>query len=296
MLRYRSTSRRVFEVINIGLFTLFIVMIVLPFLNVIAISLSGYQAVSHSRVTIYPVDFSLDGYRTIVTNLYFLRAMGNSVLLTVVNTTLVIVIALLAGYALANKHFVGRRVVFMIFLVPMYFSGGLIPTYILIANWLHLVNNRLAMILPVVTNVFYIIVFRNTITQLPQEIMDSGEIDGANDYTILFRLVFPVMLPMVTAFTIFSAVAYWNEWFGSLLYMQDINKWTLQFRLRDILINANLRDDPTNPIRARVDPNSVHPQILRMAALIVTIVPIALVYPFLQRYFIHGIIVGAVKG
>jgi putative aldouronate transport system permease protein len=178
----------------------------------------------------------------------------------------------------------------------MYFSGGLIPTYILIANWLHLVNNRLALILPVITNVFYIIVLRNTIAQLPQELIDSGEIDGANDYTILFRLVLPVILPMVTAFTIFSAVAYWNEWFGALLYMQDINKWTLQFRLRDILINSNLRDDPTNPIRARIGTNQVHPQNLRMAALIVTILPIALIYPFLQRFFIHGIIVGAVKG
>ncbi|NSW91443.1 MAG: carbohydrate ABC transporter permease [Firmicutes bacterium] len=295
MIIYKSPSRIAFEILNYSLFTIFCILIIIPFINVISISLSDYDHIVRGEVSLLPKGFNINGYLMIITNAYFIRSIIITAGLTIINTSLIIVNALMAAYALANKHFIGKKLVTYYYLVTMYFGGGLIPTYILIANWLNLSNNLLALILPSITNVFYIIVFRNAIVQLPKDIMDSAEIDGANNFTVLFKIVIPLIIPMIMAFVIFSAVAYWNEWFGSMLYIRDNRNWTLQYRLRNLLINTELADDPNNPLRIRsVLP--VHPQNLRMAALMVTILPIVIIYPFLQKYFIHGVIVGAVKG
>lgn len=295
MIRYKSTSRHIFELINYTIFILFCTIIIIPFINVISISLSSYDATLAGKVTLYPIGFNTKAYARILTNALFRRSMLITICLTVFNTTNVIIFSLLAGYALANKHFIGKKVVTYYFLITMYFSGGLIPTYILISNWLRLSNNLLALMLPSITNVFYIIVFRNAISQLPKDLMDSAEIDGAGEFTVLFQIVLPLILPMVTAFLIFSAVGYWNEWFGCMIYIRNNRNWTLQYRLRDLLVRAELQDDPNNPFLIRRD-DQTHPMNLKMAALMVTIIPIIIIYPFVQKFFIHGVIVGAVKG
>jgi putative aldouronate transport system permease protein len=173
----------------------------------------------------------------------------------------------------------------------MFFSGGLIPSFLLVNN-LGLSNTYLALILPGLISPFYIIVYKNVIDQLPKEIMESAEIDGAGEFSLLFRIVLPLVLPMTMAFVIFSAVAYWNEWFGVLLYIKDKSMWTLQFQLRGILSFARLEDTTINPPGLQL----IHPDNLKMAALMLTTLPIIIVYPFLQKYFIKGQFVGAVKG
>jgi ABC-type glycerol-3-phosphate transport system permease component len=182
----------------------------------------------------------------------------------------------------------------MYLIVPMYFGGGLVPFYLLV-NTLGLNNTYWALILPSVINIFYIIVFRNQINQLPQELLESAEMDGASEMRILLNIILPLVLPMAMAFVVFSAVAYWNEWFNVLIFIRDKSMWTLQFQLRDILSNARLIDEGTNQAMIKngfqIDPNN-----LKMAALMLTVLPILVVYPFVQKYFIHGQLVGAVKG
>jgi putative aldouronate transport system permease protein len=293
-MRYKSGSRKVFEVFNYTLFIIFCISILVPFLNAIAISLSSSQAVVKGAIGIWPVGFNLEAYKKLVSSFQFLRTIGNTVFLTSVNTFLVILISLAAAYALANKHIIGKRFFFVFILIPMYFSGGLIPTYLLINN-LGLNNTYGALILPAIVNIFYIIVFKNSIDQLPKELLESAEIDGASEPRILFKIILPLILPMVMAFVVFSAVAYWNEWFGVLLYIRDKHLWTLQFQLRDILINASLADAETQKAIVQNAP-LINPENLKMAALMLTILPIIVIYPFVQKYFIHGQLVGAVKG
>jgi len=272
----------------------FCISILVPFLNAVSISLSSYAEVTQGNIGIWPRGFNVDGYRKLIANDLFLRSFLNTVFITAVNTVLVIFIALCAGFALAHKRMVGRRVVFYYYLVTMFFNGGLIPTF-LIVNAVGITNTYWALILPSVCNVFYIIIFKNVIDQLPRDLLESAEIDGAGEFLTLLRIVLPLVLPMTAAFTVFSAVAYWNEWFNVLIYIRNEKLWTLQYHLRDILVDTisvnKIAQDAMIQGQERV-----HPENIKMAALMITVLPIVAVYPFVQKYFIHGQLVGAVKG
>lgn len=291
---YNSLSRRIFVVFNYIFFLLLSLSILLPFFNTIAISMSSHTAIVKGGIGIWPQGFNIDGYKMLMGNAQFVRTIINSIALTCVNTFLVITISLATGYALANKHIIGKNIIFYYIIVPMYFSGGLIPTY-LVVNYVGLNGSYLALILPNIVSMFYMIVFKNSIEQLPRELLESAEIDGASEPTILVKIIFPLILPMAMAFVVFSAVQYWNEWFGVLLYIREEKMWTLQYQLRSLLVSARLTDAQTSAAMetggARVNPEN-----LKMAALMITVLPIIAVYPFVQKYFIHGQLVGAVKG
>lgn len=290
----KSNSRKLFEVFNYILFTLFCISIIIPFLNTIAISLSNADAVTRKLVGIWPIGLNTAAYKKLAVNLQFWRTFGNTVFLTVVNTTLVIVNALCAAYALANKYLIGKKIIMNYILIPYYFGGGLIPTYLLINN-LGLNNSYLALILPSITSIYYIIVFRNLMAQLPQELVESAELDGASQPRILFNIIIPLIMPTIAAFIVFSAVANWNEWFGCMIYISDKKRWTLQYQLRDILVNANIMN-PDLEKEMATGTVPIHPENLKMAALMLTILPIIIVYPFVQKYFMSGVLVGAIKG
>jgi putative aldouronate transport system permease protein len=262
---------------------------------VAAVSLSSKSAILKNQVTIFPVELYTRAYDIILSSRLFFTSLTNTVLLTVVNTLVAIVIAVSAAYALANKHFLGMRTALVYTLIPLYLSGGLIPFY-LIVNSYGLNNTRLALMLPYLVDPFLIIVFRNAIVRLPQEIMESAEVDGASEFTILFRIVFALIIPMVAAFTIISAVFYWNMWFPVLIFIRDKWKWTLQYMLRDIYTNPLIGGGQLDVGNIVEDLENILPQNLINAAIVGTVLPVVIIYPFLQRYFIHGVIVGAVKG
>lgn len=294
MLQYRSPSRIVFNVLNYTFFIVFSISIIVPFVNAIAISLSDYNAVMTGKIGLLPVNFNLLAYKKLVANYLFIHSILNTVFLTVVNTILGVTVALCAAYALAHKQFIGRKIAFNYILITMYFSGGLIPTYLLVRG-IGLGNTYWALILPGMVSTFYIIIYKNMIDQLPKEIMESAEMDGAGEFSLLFKIVLPLVLPMTMAFVIFSAVAHWNEWFGVLLYIKDKDKWTLQFQLREIMSSG--LSNTARDLEVAANPGQqLHSENLKMAALMVTVLPIICVYPFLQRFFIHGQFVGAVKG
>lgn len=293
-MHYRSTSRKVFEYFNYAFFTLFSITILVPFFNAIAVSLSTYDAVAEGVVGLIPKGFNIDSYTALTNNYTFVRSFINTICLTIINTAQVIILSVCTGYALTRPNLVGKNVIFMYILITMFFNGGLIPTYLLV-NSLGISNTYLALILPSFASVFYIIVFKNVIDRLPKDLIDAAEMDGAGEFSILFKVIFPMVLPMTAAFTIFSAVGYWNEWFNVLLYIRDSSMWTLQYQLRNILVNSNLSYDP-NQGSLTNSYQPIHPDNLKMAALMITILPIISIYPFVQKYFIHGQLVGAVKG
>ena len=293
MVQYRTPSRIIFQFFNYSFFIVFCISILVPFINALAMSFSSYEAVLTGKVYLWPKGFQTDAYMKLIANYTFLRSFVNTVVLTVIQTVLSVGISLCAAYALAHKHFLGRKTAFYFILVTMYFSGGLIPTYLLVMG-LGLGNTYWAIILPGLVMPFYIIIYKNMIDQLPKELMESAEIDGAGEFSLLFKIVLPLVLPMTMAFVIFSAVGYWNEWFSVLLYIKDKSMWTLQFQLREIL-DSGLSNQNTNAM-ITVDLAERYNENLKMAALMTTILPIIIIYPFLQKYFIHGQFVGAVKG
>ncbi len=244
-------------------------------------------------IGLIPRGLTFSAYERIIFNRQFVRTFFNTVFLTVVKTALVIVISLAAGYALSSKYLIGKKIMMTYFLIPMYFSGGLIPTYLLIQG-IGLNNSYGAIILPTAVNIFYTIVFKNMITQLPAELIESAEIDGASQPVLLFKIIIPLILPTIAAFIVFSSVAYWNEWFSVMIYIRDKEKWTLQYQLREILLSASLMD--SEAAKDIANPNQVYSEALKMAALMITILPIVAVYPFVQKYFMSGVLVGAVKG
>lgn len=291
----KSKARMIFEIINYTFFTLFCISILVPFINAVAISLSSYKANVAGGIGLWPVDFDPEAYMRLIVNPQFTDTFRNTVFITVVNTVCAIGISLAAGYALANDKLAGRKIVVAYFMIPMYFSGGIIPTYLLVNNQLRLTNNFLALILPNIVSIFYIIIFRNMIRRMPKELLESAEIDGATQFRVLGSIIFPLIIPTVAAFIVFSAVEYWNEWFNCMLYIRKKNMWTLQYQLRDILISARLLNSGTDA--GLVDSQElVHSESLKMAALMITILPIIVVYPFVQKYFMSGVLVGAVKG
>jgi len=294
MMRDRSLSSRLFDAVNYLLFTLFCISVLVPFINALAISLSSHDAAMLGKVGLWPDGFHWEAYERLAYSKQFVRTFLNTVFLTIINTTLVIVLSLAAAYAMAHKHLIGRGFLFIVLIVPMYFSGGLIPFFLLV-NKLGMGNTYWALVLPNIINIFYIIIFRNQINQLPQELIESAEIDGASEFRTLLHIIMPLVLPMTMAFVIFSAVAYWNEWFNVLIFIRDKELWTLQFQLRDILTSATLKDSELQKTLINNDA-LIHPNNLKMAALMLTVLPIIVVYPFVQKYFIHGQLVGAVKG
>lgn len=295
MIQRRNLSRTIFSVCNYIFMVLISVSILIPFLNCFALSLSSYDAIKRGAVGLWPVGFNMKAYAEILDDMYFMRNFCNTVFLTVINTCALIAIALLAGYALQSKYCKHQKLKTLYILIPMYFGGGLIPSYILINTWLNLRDNYLALILPAIVSPFLIIIFRNNIANLPKEMSESAELDGASDYTVLTKILMPLILPTVIAFIIFNAVGYWNEWFNCMLYIQSPEKFTLQYKLRSILNTAALQTTQGKQLGVSIE-KMLHPQNIKMASLLVTIIPIMLIYPFLQRYFIHGVIVGALKG
>lgn len=292
----RSLGDKIFDVINYSLMIILAIVTLYPFLYVLAVSLNDPFDTIKGGITIFPRIFTLDNYKEIFNYPMIGQATLISVLRTLIGTITGVLSTAMVGYVLSRRDFFANKFITTLFIITMYVGGGLVPEYLLIRG-LGLMNNFLVYILPGLINPFNIIIIRAYIDQLPYELQESAMIDGANDLIIFFRIIFPLCLPVLATIALFIAVGHWNSWFDTYLYCGG-NKHltTLQFELQKILANAaagstidyysNL--DPTRTMR-------VTPQSLRMAMTIITTLPIIFVYPFLQKYFIKGMTLGAVR-
>lgn len=267
-------------------------MIILPFMNIISLSLSDRDAILSREVFLFPKGINFGAYKIIIKNPLFLRSLANTVGLTIIGTFLAILMTLMVAYSL-TKDFLGKKFVTYFFVITMYFSGGLIPTYLVVTKYLNLRNSYLALILPALINVFYIIVMRSQIENIPSSIVDAAYIDGAGEFRSLFAIVIPLITPTIAAISMFFALAKWNSWFPVMVYTDTKDKWTLQYYLRIVVFSNLLKvEDVTFVPEERQIPE----ENFRMAAIILVALPIVSIYPFVQKYFVKGIISGAVKG
>ena len=262
-----------------------------PFLNVAAYSVSGYNAVLSGRVTFYPIDFTMEAYKQILGKTQIWRAMSTTVKVTLIGTTLSLVLTTFAAYALSQDDLPGRKVITGFILFTMYFGGGLIPTF-LVVKGVGLYDTLGALFIPQSVNVFNFIVMRTFFKNLPESLSEAARIDGASYMQILAKIVLPLSLPIIATMGLFYSVGYWNTYFDALLYIQNPDKYTLQLRLRGLLFGEEL-NSAGNLEGVGMQ---VMTQSLKMATVLVSTLPILVVYPWLQKYFVKGVMVGSVKG
>lgn len=290
-----STSRRVFQVLNALFFVLFTFLCVYPLWYVLIQSLSSGNT---GKAVFLPEGFTLKNYVQVFQMPNVAHAMGVSVLRTVVGTVATVGACMLLGYLFTKEEMPGRKVLYRLLVVTMYVSGGLIPTYLVYKSY-GLLNNFWVYILPGAVSAYYVILIKTFVEQLPKAVEESAMIDGANTLTIFARIILPVSLPIVATIAVYAAVRQWNSWFDNHVYaLTNKNILTLQYMLYKYLNEAEriakeLQEMSTD--MANVD-NLLTPRGVRMTVTMVTVIPVLFIYPFLQRYFIKGIMIGAVKG
>ncbi|NLD88395.1 MAG: carbohydrate ABC transporter permease [Clostridiales bacterium] len=294
-----AKSDRVFFTINY-IFLSFILLIVLyPLIYIVSCSFSNPQAVVAGRVWLFPVQPSLAGYKTIFENSSVMTGYRNTIIYTVAGTTLALLMTILAAYPLSRKDFALGNVLMVIFTFTMYFGGGLIPTYILVTN-LHLSNTRAVMIILGSLSVYNVIVMRTFFrTNIPQELLEAAQVDGYGDYRFLWTIVLPLSKAVIAVITLFYAVGYWNSWFNALIYISDRSKYPLQIVLREILILNKVDAEMLASGQMTTEDIAIKQnmyELLKFSLIIVASLPVLCVYPFIQRYFIKGVMIGAIKG
>lgn len=284
--------------ICLALGMIFVIIITLyPFLNILAISLNNAIDTARGGIHIWPRDFTFANYVEIFgSNDRLLQAFIMSVTRTVVGTVTGILASTMLAYTLSRKDFVFNKPIALLLVLTMFVGGGLIPDYMLIRN-LGLINEFWVYILPMLISAFNVIVIRSFMDNLPVALEESAKIDGANDFTIFVRIVLPLSLPVIATISLFLAVGQWNSWFDTYLYARSNETLTtLQYELMKILDNASTSGSSgVNTHTAKYLANQTNPQSLKMAITIIATVPILLVYPFLQKYFVTGLTLGAVK-
>lgn len=295
-----SLPSRIFDVFNIILFIVLAAIMIIPLWNVLMISLTTQGEYFKRPLVLLPYGFNLDAYKFLFSGITVPRAYGVTAIVTVCGTLLSLLCTSMLAYPLSKSRLMGRKIFTMYLVITMFFSGGLIPSYLLIKNTLGLGNNLLALILPSGVSVWNFIIMRSFFQQMPESFEESAKIDGANDFTILFKIIYPLSIPVLSTLGLFVAVGLWNSWFAAKLYMSKQSLHTLQLVLRTMvkdnakpaeltLAFGSMRDAAGNPI-------SMFEDGLKMAMVVIAVVPMLLIYPFIQRYFEKGIMIGSIKG
>lgn len=282
--------------VNYLILALFLIIVLYPFVYIISCSFSSGQALISGKVTLFPVEPTLDGYRAILEYRDIWTGFGNSFLYTISGTLLGLVLTILAAYPLSRASLVGRKPIMMLFLFTMLFNGGLVPNYMLILN-LGLMNTIWAIILPMALSAYNVIVARTFfISSIPNELHESAELDGCGEFRFLISIVLPLSKAIMAVLVLWIAIGIWNSYFNPMIYLNDKKKYPLQLILREILLMANV--DFT---KAAANPemyyrNQQLSEILRYGTIIISALPLMVLYPFIQKYFVQGVMIGSVKG
>ncbi|WP_036745810.1 carbohydrate ABC transporter permease [Paenibacillus sp. UNC451MF] len=285
----RSWGTHLFEWTNVAILLLVSAVMLIPFLYIILISFATEQEVLSKSFLVFPTEFSLTGYRYIFSTPILLRSLAVTIGVTVIGTLVNLLMTVLMAYPLARKDLYGRRPVMLMVIFTMVFNAGIVPTF-LIVKALHLTNTYWALIIPGAISAFNMIIIKNFFQQLPDGLEESAKIDGCNDLGILFRIVIPLSLPAIATFALFYAVTHWNTFLSAILYINDSKKWPIQVLLRQIVI---LSEKGLSDMNEAPPPPS---KIINMAVIVFSTVPILSVYPFLQKHFAKGVLLGSVKG
>lgn len=290
-----SGSDRLFNVMNYAMLTLTLLVVLYPLVYVVSASFSSSYAVLSGKVWLWPVDPSLDGYKAIFKNSNVLTGFKNTFIYTVAGTFVNIFMTVLAAYPLSRKDFRGRNVFMLLFVFTMMFSGGLIPTYLVVKN-LQLIDTIWAMLIPTALSVWNVIIMRTYFqTTIPGELLEASQIDGCTDFRFLLRIVLPLSGPIIAVIALFYAVGHWNQYFNAMIYLKSPDLYPLQLILRDILVQNEVKIDMLGDVKSAAARQGLR-ELLKYSLIVVSSVPLLLVYPFVQKFFVKGVMIGSIKG
>ena len=291
---YRTVGSVLFDILNYTVITLAAITTVLPILYIIFNSFATEFELQTRSMFLIPHTWSIDAYTYIFASNKLIRAFGNSVFITVCGTLINLFCTVTMAYPLSKKYLRFRTPILNLIIFSMFFSGGMIPGYVLVSTWLGMRGTYWAILLPGAISAYNMMIVKNFFQGIPQELEESASLDGCNDLMTLVRIVLPLSLPVLATFGLFYAVGHWNSYFAAMIYLKDDKMYPLQLILRNIIVTA----ETSASDMSLMDPNFVEPpkQSIKMAVIVVATVPIMCVYPFLQKYFVKGMMVGALKG
>ncbi|MEK3731273.1 MULTISPECIES: carbohydrate ABC transporter permease [Paenibacillus] len=292
MVHDKTIPSRIFDIVNYTLLLIIGLVTILPFLHVIAGSFTTVAELAQKRFVLFPTEWSLDAYRYIFSTNTIFKSLGVSVGVTFFGTMFSMLLTCLMAYGLSRKDLDGRNFIMFMVVFTMLFSGGMIPTFLVVKE-LGMIDTYAALIVPTAINAFNLIIMRNFFQNLPEGLEESAKIDGAGDWGILFRIVIPLSMPAIATISLFYAVTYWNTYMQAILYLNDGAKWPVQVILRQIVILASGLTADTSSMEDFVRPPE---QTVKMAVIVVATLPILCVYPFLQKHFAKGALLGSIKG
>mgnify|MGYP000821822973 FL=1 len=296
MRKKRITQDRIVYFINYILLGLLLITILYPLVYVVSASFSSGEALASGKVRLFPVEPTLMSYKTVFEYDAIWVGFVNSIIYTVVGTVVSMVLTLLAAYPLSRDDFRGKKVLSSIFLFTMMFSGGLIPTYMLVKN-LGLMNTMWSIILPTAVSAYNVIVARTFFNQtIPKELLEASQMDGCSDFRFFSQIVIPLSKPIVAVLCLWIAISLWNGYFNPLIYINEESKYPLQLVLRRILLMSQVNFANANIDPARVAANRYLSQMLQYSTIIISSLPLMILYPFIQKYFVKGVMIGSVKG
>ena len=285
---YKTKENVVFDtIVNlVMIFTLLVCF--LPFVYMAALSFSSSKAIINNQVLFWPVGFNLDAYKQIFTYPNFFQAYGNTFIYTIGGTTIAMLMTIMFAYPLSKDNLMGHKVFMKIVVISMFFAGGMIPNYILMVS-LGLRDTVASFILPGIISTYYVILMRSFFLTLPRELEEAGEIDGLDLWGVFWRIAIPLSKPIIATMTLFYVVQYWNDWFDAFLYLDTTTKWPVAYYLRQLISSASgTSADAGDAMQIASN--------IKSCAMVLTSAPIICIYPFIQKYFVQGMMLGGVKG
>lgn len=291
--KYRVGQTTTMDIVITVVLGLMALAAIFPFYRVVLLSFANTASYASHPMYLLPYSFDLTGYKALMDDPMFFRSVGVTLFVTVVGTTINMVLSVMGAYVLSRKYLMGRKFFLNMIIFTMLFGGGLIPTYLVVKS-LGLVNTVWAMILPCGISTYYLIIMKNYFLSLPESLLEAARLDGANEYHILVDVVLPISLPFMATFILFYAVERWNEWYLANIYINKAALYPLQTYLRNVLMSmSNTLNDIAKQFMQ--DKGKVNTTAVQMATIVIATVPILCVYPFVQKHFVKGVMVGGIK-
>ena len=298
--RKAALSDAIFQAVTITIATILFLAVLYPIIYVVSSSFSSPTAIASGKVILWPVDPTFEGYRRTFEYREVWTGFSNSVFYTVVGTALNLVVTILAAYPLSRKRLIGRDVFTFIFAFTMWFSGGLIPSYLLMRS-LHMINTRWALLLPGAMSVYNMIITRTFFqTNIPDELLESAKLDGCSDFRFLISIVLPLSKAVIAVIALYYGVSHWNSYFSAFIYLTDRSKFPLQIFLREVLVMSQtaaiMADSGAAIDDAQLAAMQMMSELLKYSLIVISSLPLIMIYPFVQKQFIKGVMIGALKG
>jgi putative aldouronate transport system permease protein len=290
----KTIPEKCFDAVNALFMVIIMIATLYPFWFIFMASLSKPSAlVSHTGIMLWPKGFNLEAYRLVFKNPNILSGYQNTLVILFAGTFINIAMTSLGAYVLSRNNFAIKKIMLIMIVFTMYFSGGLIPRYLLIYDTLGMGDKLLALIIPGAISTWNLIMMRTYFLSIPESLIESAKIDGANDFIILIKIVLPVSMPIIAVMILFYGVGHWNAWFDAMIFLRTRKLYPLQLILREILISNSMNDMMKES--ADLDKEALG-ESLKYGSIIVATLPVLLIYPFIQKYFVKGVMIGAIKG